>query len=77
VDARVYIPDFFEGGHIPFDFFSNNEVKMDPDFDLQAFLAKNGRPHKLPAILQAVQDIKSLPGVQKLGVIGVPVLQDL
>jgi hypothetical protein len=76
LDARVFFPDFFEGEHIPFDFFSESEVKMDPNFDLQAFISKNGRPDKLSTILQAARDIKSLPGVDKLGVIGVYSLLD-
>jgi hypothetical protein len=71
VDAQVYIPDFFDGEHIPFDHFSDNEVKMDPNYDLMAFLDRHSRRNKLSAILQAVRDIKSLPSVAKLGVIGV------
>ena len=71
LDARVFLPDFFDGEHIPFDFFSNNEVKMDPDFDLQAFINKNSRAYKLSTIVQAAREIKSLAGVEKLGVIGV------
>ena len=30
MDASVYVPDFFDGHHVPFDHFSNNEVKVDP-----------------------------------------------
>ena len=67
----MYVPDFFDGHHVPFDHFSNNEVKVDPDFDLQKFVAENGRSVRLQSILQAARDIKALRGVQKLGVVGV------
>jgi hypothetical protein len=70
----VYVPDFFDGQHVPFDHFTNNEVKVDPDFDLQKFLSQNGRSVRMQSIVQAVQDIKALPGVHKVGVIGVLIL---
>jgi len=71
IDARVYVPDFFDGQHVPFDHFTSNEVKVDADFDLQKFLSQNGRSVRMQSIVQAVQDIKALPGVRKVGVIGV------
>jgi len=67
----VYVPDFFEGNHVPFDYFSNNEVKVEADFDFQKFLSENGRSVRLKIIVQAMRDIKTLPGVHKVGVVGV------
>ena len=71
LDARIYVPDFFAGTHMPFDYWSNDEVRMDPSFNLMGFLAANGRTIRLPSVLQAAQNIKSLPGVEKLGAVGV------
>jgi hypothetical protein len=71
LDVKVYIPDLFHGEHIPFDMFSNNEVKMDPDYDLQAFLGRHSRSIRENEVIQAAKDLKALPGVRKLGVIGV------
>lgn len=67
----MYVPDFFDGHHVPFDHLTNNEVKVDPDFDLHKFLLENGRSVRLQSIVQAVRDIKALPGVEKIGVVRV------
>lgn len=71
VDARVYIPDFFDGKYMPFDYFSDGGIAKNPEFDFKAFLTENDRPYKLKPIMQAVDDLKSLPGVEKVGVVGV------
>ena len=52
--ARVYVPDFFDGHHVPFDHFTNNEAKLGPDFDLHKFLSENERSVRLESIIQAV-----------------------
>jgi hypothetical protein len=71
LDARVFIPDFFQGTHLPFDYFSDDRVRLNAGIDLPKFLEENNRPNRLPDILQAIKDIQALPGVLKLGTIGV------
>ena len=44
---------------------------MDPDFDFMGFLMKNNRAVRHPLIVQAIEAIKSLPGISSIGAVGV------
>jgi hypothetical protein len=71
VGAKVFVPDFFQGEHAPFDIFADKSIQMDPDFDFMGLLKKNNRCFRHPLIVPAINTIKSLYRVTSIGPFGV------
>jgi hypothetical protein len=69
LDARVYIPDFFDGSPVPLDVFTNPEARK--NFDLKQFNITNSKYARESWMRDAARTIRNLPGVQTLGVVGV------
>jgi len=69
LDARVYIPDFFDGSPVPLDVFTNPEARK--NFDLKQFNITNSKYARESWMRDAAKTIRNLPGVKTLGVVGV------
>jgi hypothetical protein len=69
LDARVYIPDFFDGSPVPIDVFTNPEARK--NFDLKQFNITNSKYARESWMRDAARVIRNLPGVKTLGVVGV------
>ena len=70
MDARVFIPDFFDGSPVPIDVFTNPEARA--KFDLKEFNVINSKYAREQWMRDAAKAIKSLPGVKSVGAVGVP-----
>src|SRR5579859_1976785 len=53
------------------DILADKSIQMDPNFDFMGFLMKNNRAVRHPLIVQAIEAIKSLPGISSIGAVGI------